>query len=59
MTRTSSSVIVIAALLAVFGSIGFAAQDKYTLRVPNGLKFSEFRGYENWQYVESVKPKTG
>ena len=28
-----------------------AAQDKYTLQVPNGLAFSEFRGYENWQVV--------
>jgi mono/diheme cytochrome c family protein len=27
------------------------AQDKYTLKVPNGLAFSEFRGYENWQTV--------
>jgi hypothetical protein len=26
-------------------------QDKYTLQVPNGLKFSDFRGYENWQVV--------
>jgi hypothetical protein len=29
----------------------FPAQDKYTLRVPNGLAFSDFRGYENWQVV--------
>jgi hypothetical protein len=28
-----------------------SAQDKYTLKVPNGLAFSEFRGYENWQTV--------
>ena len=28
-----------------------AAQDKYTLQVPNGLAFSEFRGYEDWQTV--------
>ncbi len=27
------------------------AQDKYTLKVPNGLAFSEFRGYEDWQTV--------
>lgn len=27
------------------------AQDKYTLEVPNGLAFSEFRGYEGWQTV--------
>ena len=29
----------------------FPAQDKYTLLVPNGLAFSDFRGYENWQVV--------
>ena len=29
-----------------------AQQDKYTLQLPpNGLKFSDFRGYENWQVV--------
>ena len=28
-----------------------SAQDKYTLKVPNGLAFSEFRGYEDWQAV--------
>src|ERR1700740_417639 len=28
-----------------------AAQDKYTVKVPGGLAFSEFRGYESWQYV--------
>ena len=38
-------------VLAVLGGIAFAAQDKYTVRVPNGLAFSEFRGYEKWQMV--------
>jgi len=28
-----------------------SAQDKYTLKVPGGLAFSEFRGYEGWQVV--------
>ena len=28
-----------------------AAQDKYNLKVPNGLAFSEFRGYEGWQTI--------
>jgi hypothetical protein len=37
--------------LTVLGGTVFAAQDKYTLRVPNGLAFSDFRGYENWQVV--------
>ena len=37
--------------LAVLGAKAFSAQDKYTLRVPNGLAFSDFRGQENWQVV--------
>ena len=37
--------------LAVLGGTAFSAQDKYTLRVPGGLAFSDFRGYENWQVV--------
>jgi hypothetical protein len=27
------------------------AREKYALRVPNGLAFSEFRGYESWAVV--------
>jgi hypothetical protein len=30
-----------------------SAQDKYTVKVPGGLEFSEFRGYENWQVVSA------
>jgi hypothetical protein len=37
--------------LAVLSAQAFSTQDKYTLRVPNGLAFSDFRGYENWQVV--------
>jgi len=28
-----------------------SAQDKYTLKIPNGLAFSEFKGYESWQVI--------
>ena len=51
MTRHAFSGIVIALLLAVFGGIALAGQDKYTVQVPGGLAFSEFRGYENWQVI--------
>lgn len=37
----------IAATLAVIGGTAMSAQDKYSLNVPNGLAFAEFRGYEN------------
>jgi hypothetical protein len=46
-----ASAAALGAVLAVLGGIAFAAQDKYTVRVPNGLAFSDFRGYENWQLV--------
>jgi len=38
-------------LAGLGGRATTAQQDKYALQVPNGLKFSDFRGYENWQVV--------
>jgi hypothetical protein len=51
MTRITSWLIVTIAVLAVFGGRAISAQDKYTVQVPGGLAFSEFRGYETWQLV--------
>jgi len=42
---------IIMGVFAFVGSWAISAQDKYTLKVPNGLSFSEFRGYEAWQVV--------
>ena len=50
MTRRAYAVIV-AVLLAAFGGIAIAAKDKYSVQVPDGLSFSEFRGYEDWQII--------
>ncbi len=42
-------------VLAVLGVRAVTAQDtgqaKYNVRVPNGLAFSEFKGYEAWQVI--------
>jgi hypothetical protein len=38
-------------VLALLGGRAISAQDKYTVQVPNGLAFSEFRGFEDWQTV--------
>ena len=52
MTKIPSLLMVIIAIvLAVLGGKAISAQDKYTVQVPNGLAFSEFRGYEAWQVV--------
>jgi len=51
-TRTLSGLIVtIAVVLGILGGRAISAQDRYTLKVPNGLAFSDFRGYEDWQVV--------
>ena len=39
-----------AVLLALLGSMAFAAQDRYTLKLGK-LAFADFRGYENWKDV--------
>jgi hypothetical protein len=42
---------IIPGTLAVLAGGAISAQDKYTVEVPDGLAFSEFRGYENWQLI--------
>jgi Cytochrome P460 len=37
--------------LAGLGGMAASASGKYTLRVPGGLAFSDFRGYETWQAI--------
>jgi Cytochrome P460 len=50
-SKNIPATMVIVVLLAIMGGMALAAQDKYTVQVPNGLAFSEFRGYEDWQTV--------
>src|ERR1700756_415275 len=52
MARIASSLIVVFALaLAFLGGSAISAQDKYTVQVPGGLAFAEFRGYEDWPVI--------
>jgi hypothetical protein len=60
MERKSKLTILIAsAVLAVFGSaVIYAqdhAQDKYSLKSPSGIAFSDFRGYEDWVAASSAR----
>lgn len=50
--------VVTGALAAALGALGgwaLSAEDKYSLQVPNGLAFSDFRGYEDWAVVSSAR----
>jgi hypothetical protein len=43
--------VVVVVCLSVLVTLALAARDKYTVKVPGGLAFSEFRGYEGWQAI--------
>jgi hypothetical protein len=47
----SLAVFLAAALLSHRAGSAQEKQDKYTLKVPGGLPFSDFKGYEDWQAV--------
>ena len=56
MTKHPSSIIVIiAVLLALLGNTAVYAQDKYSLKSPDGIAFSDFKGYEDWSVVSSAR----
>ena len=56
MTTISSSTIVVCTVaLAVLGGTAVYAQDKYALKTPSGIAFSDFKGYEDWSVVSSAR----
>ena len=38
-------------IAVLVAGVSISAQDKYAVRVPNGLSFAEFRGYEDWPVI--------
>ena len=42
-------------MLAVLGGTAVYAQDKYSLKSPSGIAFSDFTGYEDWAVVSSAR----
>jgi hypothetical protein len=45
------SACVLAGLTVLAAGAAISSQDRYSLQVPNGLAFSEFKGYETWQVI--------
>ena len=45
----------VALALAVWGGMALAQQDKYSLKSPSGIAFSDFKGYEDWAVVSSAR----
>jgi hypothetical protein len=53
----STIVAIAVAALAVLAATVYPhdAQDKYSLKSPSGIAFSDFRGYEDWSVVSSAR----
>lgn len=52
MHPASKYVAALTSCAAVAATIAFAAApDKYSVKVPGGLAFSEFKGYESWEVI--------
>jgi hypothetical protein len=51
MQRLSPWIAIGVGVLAVLGGRAISAQDKYTVQTPDGIAFSDFRGYEDWAVV--------
>ena len=57
-SKNIQAIVISVAALVVVGSLAFAAQDKYTLKIPDGLAWSDFTGYETWQDVAVSQTQT-
>jgi hypothetical protein len=56
--KSKLTIAIAAAVLAVLGAAAVYAhdaQDKYALKSPSGIAFSDFRGYEDWSVVSSAR----
>ena len=56
MKRNSNLAIAMAtAVICVLVVTAVYAQDKYSLKSPSGIAFSDFKGYEDWSVVSSAR----
>src|ERR1700680_1812996 len=53
--KSKLTIAIITSVLAVLSAMAVYAQDKYLLKSPGGIAFSDFRGYEDWAVVSSAR----
>ncbi len=49
--RRLHAIALVTAVVTGLGSSTLTAQDKYSVKVPGGLGFAEFKGFESWEVV--------
>ena len=53
--KSKLTIAIATAVLVVLGVVAVYAQDKYSLKSPSGIAFSDFKGYEDWSFVSSAR----
>ena len=53
--KSKLTIAIASAVIAVLVATAVYAQDKYSLKSPSGIAFSDFRGYEDWAVVSSAR----
>src|SRR4051795_12839668 len=53
--RNKLTIAIASAAFAALGGMAVYAQDKYALKTPSGIAFSDFKGYEDWPVVSSAR----
>lgn len=56
MNRRTLATSLLVSCTMVGGGSAMADQDRWTLKAPNGISFSEFKGYERWEMIASSMP---
>ena len=55
MNRRSELIAAVITGLTILAVTALYAQDKYSLKSPGGIAFSDFKGYEDWAVVSSAR----
>src|SRR3954470_10949638 len=53
--KSKLTIAIATAVLVLLGVVAVYAQDKYSLKSPSGIAFSDFKGYEDWSVVSSAR----
>jgi len=55
MKKSKPTIVTTAAMVVALGGAAVHAQEKYSLKSPDGIAFSDFKGYEDWAVVSSAR----
>jgi hypothetical protein len=58
-SKNIPAIVIIRVSLSFLLGMAPAGQDRFTLKAPNGVAFSEFRGYDTWQDVAVSETEEG